>query len=60
MNHELSDVQARFRKGRGTREQIDNNHWIIKKARIPGKTSASALLTVKPLDCVDHNNLWKT
>ena len=33
MNHELPDVQARFRKGRGTRDQIANNHWIIKKAR---------------------------
>ena len=33
MNQELSDVQARFRKGRGTRQQTDNNHWIIEKAR---------------------------
>ena len=35
MNHELPDVQAGFRKGRGTRDQIANTHWIIKKARVP-------------------------
>ena len=37
MNHELPDVQARFRKGRGTRDQIANIRWIIKKARVPEK-----------------------
>ena len=37
MNHELPDVQAGFRKGRGTRDQIANIHWIIKKARVPEK-----------------------
>ena len=37
VNHELSDVQAGFRKGRGTRDQIANIHWIIKKARVPEK-----------------------
>ena len=37
MNHELPDVQAGFRKGRGTRDQIANNHWIIEKARVPEK-----------------------
>ena len=45
VNHELPDVQAGFRKGRGTRDQIANIHWIIKKARVPEKTSISALLT---------------
>ena len=50
MNHKLSDVQASFRKGRGTRDQIANIHRIIKKARVPEKTSTSALLTMpKPL-----------
>ena len=50
MNHELPDVQAGFRKGRGTRDQIANIHWIIKKSREFQKTSISALLTVpKPL-----------
>ena len=45
MNHELPDVQAGFRKGRGTRDQIANIHWIIKKARESSrKTSISALL----------------
>ena len=37
VNHELPDVQAEFRKGRGTRDQIANIHWIIKKARVPEK-----------------------
>ena len=50
VNRELSDVQAGFRKGRGTRDQIANICWIIEKARVPGKTSISALLTMpKPL-----------
>ena len=50
MNHELPDVQAGFRKGRGTREQIGNIYWIIKKAREFQKTSTFALLTTpKPL-----------
>ena len=49
VNHELSDVQAGFRKGRGTRDQITNIHWIIKKAS-SRKTSISALLTIpKPV-----------
>ena len=46
MNCELPDVQAGFRKGRGTRDQIANIHWIIKKAREFQKTSISALMTV--------------
>ena len=50
MNCELPDVQAGFRKGRGTREQIANIHWIMEKAREFQKTSISALLTMpKPL-----------
>ena len=50
MNHELLDVQAGFRKDRGTRDQIANICWIISEARIPKKTSTSALLTMpKPL-----------
>ena len=50
VNQELPDVQAGFRKGRGTRDQIAKIHWIIKKARESRKTSASALLTMpKPL-----------
>ena len=50
VNHELPDVQAGFRKGRGTRDQIANIHWIIKKEKSSRKTSISALLTMpKPL-----------
>ena len=55
MNHELSDVQAGFRKGRGARDQIDNMCWIIEKAGEFQKTSTSALLTMpKPF------TLWIT
>ena len=50
VNRELPYVQAGFRKGRGTRDQIANIHWIIEKARVPEKTSTYALLTTpKPL-----------
>ena len=50
MNHELPDIQAGFRKGRGTRDQIANICWIMEKAREFQKTSISALLTMsKPL-----------
>ena len=50
VNHELPDVQAGFRKGKGTKDQIANIQWIIKKAREFQKTSISALLTMpKPL-----------
>ena len=60
MNHELPDVQAGFRKGRGTRDQIANTHWIIKKQESSRKTSISALLTMpKPKFIVDDNKLWK-
>ena len=46
VNYELPDVQAGFRKGRGTRDQIANIRWIIEKARVPKKTSISALLSM--------------
>ena len=60
MSHELPDVQAEFRKGKGTTEQIANICWIIEKAREFQKNSTYALLTMpKPLTCVDHNKLWK-
>ena len=60
MNHELPDVQAGFRKGRGTRDQTASIHWIIEKAREFQKTPTSvSLTTLKPLT-VDHNKLWKT
>ena len=50
INHELPDVQAGFRKCRGTRDQIANIHWIIEKARVPEKQlSTSALLTTQSL-----------
>ena len=50
LSRELADVQAGFRKGRGTRDQIANIHWIMEKAREFQKTSISALLTMpKPL-----------
>ena len=49
MNHELPDAQAGFRKGRGTRDQIANMHWIIEKAREFKKKSTFALLTMPKL-----------
>ena len=55
---ELPDVQARFRKGRGTRDQIANIHWIIEKAREFQKNICFIDYT-KAFDCVDHNKLWK-
>ena len=60
MNCELSDVQAAFRKGRGTRDQIANICWIIKKAREFQKNIYFCLIDyAKAFDCVDHNKLWK-
>ena len=60
MNHELPDVQAGFRKGRGSRDQIANIHWIIEKARGFQKKSTSALLTMtKPLTVWTTNNSAK-
>ena len=60
MNCELSDVQARFRKGRGNRDQIANIHWIIKKAREFQKNIYFCFIDyAKAFDCVDQNKLWK-
>ena len=54
------DVQAGFRKGRGTRDQIANIRWIIKKARAFQKNIYLCLIDyAKAFDCVDHNKLWK-
>ena len=58
MNHELPDVQAGFRKGRGTRDQITNIHWIIEKAREFQKNIYFCFIDyVKAFDYVDHNKL---
>ena len=59
MNCELPDVQAGFRKGRGTRDQIANIHWIIEKAREFQKNIYCFIDYAKAFDCVDHNKLWK-
>ena len=60
MNHELPDVQACFRKGRGTRDQIANIRWIIKKAREFKKNIYFCYIDyTKAFDSVDHNKLWK-
>ena len=57
---EVPDAQAAFRKGRGTREQITNIRWIIKKAREFRKNIYFSFIDyVKAFDCVDHNKLWK-
>ena len=60
VNRELPDVQAGFRKGRGTRDQIANIHWIIKKEREFQKNIYFCFIDyAKAFDCVDHNKLWK-
>ena len=60
MNHELPDVQAGFRKGRGTRDQNANILWIIKKAKEFQKNIYFCFIDyAKAFDCVDHNKLWK-
>ena len=60
VNCELPDVQAGFRKGRGTRDQIANIHWIIEKAREFQKNIYFCFIDyAKAFDCVDHNKLWK-
>ena len=59
-NKELPDVQAGFRKGRGTRDQIVNIHWIIERAREFQKNIYLCFINhAKAFDCVDHNKLWK-
>ena len=60
VNHELPDVQAGFRKGRGTRDQIANIHWIMEKAREFQKNIYFCFIDyAKAFDCVDHNKLLK-
>ena len=60
VNHELPDVQAGLRKGRGTRDQIANIHWIIEKPREFQKNIYFCFIDyTKAFDCVDHNKLWK-
>ena len=60
MNHELPDVQAGFRKGRGTRDQIVNIHWIIEKAREFQENIYFCFIDyAKAFDCVDYHKLWK-
>ena len=60
VNRELPDVQAGFRKGRGTRDQIANIHSIMEKAREFQKNIYFCFIDyAKALDCVDHNKLWK-
>ena len=60
MNRELPDVQAGFRKGRGTRDQIAYTPWIIEKAREFQKNIYFCFSDyAKAFDCVDHNKLWK-
>ena len=61
VNHVLPDVQAGFRKGRGTRDQVANISWIMEKAREFQKNIYFCLIDyAKAFDCVDHNKLWKT
>ena len=60
VNHELPDGQAGFRKGRGTRDQVANIHWIMEKAREFQKNISFCFIDyAKVFDCVDHNKLWK-
>ena len=60
VNRELTDVQAGFRKGRRTRDQIANIHWIIVKARKFQKNICFCFIDcAKAFDCVNHNKLWK-
>ena len=60
VNRELPDVQGGFRKGRGTRDQIANIHWLIEKAREFQRNIYFCFIDyAKAFDCVDHNKLWK-
>ena len=60
VNHELPDVQAGFRKGRGTRDQIANIRWIIEKSREFQKNIYVSFIDyAKSFDCVDDHKLWK-
>ena len=60
MNREIPDVQAGFRKSRGTRDQTANIHWVMEKAREFQKNIYFCFIDyAKAFDCVDHNKLWK-
>ena len=59
VNCELPDVQAGFRKGRGTRDQIASVHWVVEKARVPEKHLLLLYWLCQTFDCVGHNKLWK-
>ena len=59
MNRELPDAQAGFRKGRGTRDQIANIHWIAEKEEFQKNIYFCFIDYAKAFDCVDHNKLWK-
>ena len=59
VNHEPPDVQAGFRKGRGTRDQIANIRWIIEKARECQENISCFIDYAKAFDCVDHDSVWK-
>ena len=59
VNYELPDVQAGFRKGRGTRDQIANICWIIKKQEFQKNIYFCFIDYAKAFDCVDHHQLWK-
>ena len=60
VNHGFSGLQTEFRKGRGTRNQIANIHWIIEKARKFQKNMYFCFIDyTKAFDCVDHHKLWK-
>ena len=60
MNQDLSDVHSGFQRGRGTRDQIANIHWVIEKAKEFQKDIYFCFIDyVKTFDCVDHNKLWK-
>ena len=60
VNHEIPNVQAGFRKGRGARDQIANIRWIIEKAREFQKNIYFCFIDyIKTIVCVDHNRLWK-
>ena len=59
VNREIPDIQAGFRKGRGTRDQIVNIRWIIEKAREFQKNIYCFTDYAKAFDCVDYNKLWK-
>ena len=60
INQELTDVQAGFRKGRGSRDQIANIHWIIEKAKEFQENNYFCFIDyTKVFDCVDHSELWK-